>query len=405
MKRMFLIPFVSALLGGGVVVAVLAAAGDLGESKKTIVTTVEAAAPATPSNASQRTVGMTPHEAYVRDAPGVAFVTSTIVQKTESPFNIFGEESERQGQATGSGIVIDANGTILTNYHVIENAIKVTVSFEKGQSVEAQVVGKDPSDDLAILHISPDGLKLHPLKLGDSSTVQVGDPVYAIGNPFDLERTLTTGVISALQREITAPNGFTINNVLQTDAPINPGNSGGPLLNASGEVIGINSQIETGGSGDGSVGIGFSIPINTAKSKIAELEKGGTVRGAYLGLTSLTIDGSLSALNLPVKSGALVQSVQPGTAAAKAGIRGGSVNTTTEDGQVAVGGDIIVGIDGRKVASSEELASDIGEKKPGDTISVELERAVGNGKYKQMTVKATLGQRPNSVPNPNTPEG
>jgi len=405
MKRMFLIPFVSALLGGGVVVAVLAAAGDLGESKKTIVTTVEAAAPATPSNASQRTVGMTPHEAYVRDAPGVAFVTSTIVQKTESPFNIFGEESERQGQATGSGIVIDANGTILTNYHVIENAIKVTVSFEKGQSVEAQVVGKDPSDDLAILHISPDGLKLHPLKLGDSSTVQVGDPVYAIGNPFDLERTLTTGVISALQREITAPNGFTINNVLQTDAPINPGNSGGPLLNASGEVIGINSQIETGGSGDGSVGIGFSIPINTAKSKIAELEKGGTVRGAYLGLTSLTIDGSLSALNLPVKSGALVQSVQPGTAAAKAGIRGGSVNTTTEDGQVAVGGDIIVGIDGRKVASSEELANDIGEKKPGDTISVELERAVGNGKYKQMTVKATLGQRPNSVPNPNTPEG
>ncbi len=405
MKRMFLIPFVSALLGGGVVVAVLAATGDLGESKKTVVTTVEAAAPATPSNASQRTLGMTPHEAYVRDAPGVAFVTSTIVQKTESPFNIFGEESERQGQATGSGIVIDANGTILTNYHVIENAIKVTVSFEKGQSVEAQVVGKDPSDDLAILHISPDGLRLHPLKLGDSSTVQVGDPVYAIGNPFDLERTLTTGVISALQREITAPNGFTINNVLQTDAPINPGNSGGPLLNVAGEVIGINSQIETGGSGDGSVGIGFSIPINTAKSKIAELEKGGTVRGAYLGLTSLTIDGSLSALNLPVKSGALVQSVQTGTAAAKAGIRGGSVNTTTEDGQVAVGGDIIVGIDGRKVAGSEELANDIGEKKPGDTITVELERGVGNGKYKRLTVKATLGQRPNSVPNPNTPEG
>jgi S1-C subfamily serine protease len=405
MKRMFLIPFVSALLGGGVVVAVLAVAGDLGETKKTIVTTVEAAAPATPSNASQRTLGLSPHEAYVRDAPGVAFVTSTIVQKTESPFNIFGEESERQGTATGSGIVIDANGTILTNYHVIENAIKVTVSFEKGESVEAQVVGKDPSNDLAILHVSPDGLKLHPLKLGNSSAVEVGDPVYAIGNPFDLERTLTTGVISALQREITAPNGFTINNVLQTDAPINPGNSGGPLLNAAGEVIGINSQIETGGSGDGSVGIGFSIPIDTAKSEIAELEKGGTVRGAYLGLTSLTIDGSLSALNLPVKSGALVQSVQPGTGAAKAGIRGGSVNTTTEDGQVAVGGDIIVGIDGKKVNTSEELASDIGEKKPGDTISVELERGVGNGKYKRMTVKATLGQRPNSIPNPNTPEG
>jgi S1-C subfamily serine protease len=408
MKRMFVIPFVSALLGGGVVVAVVAAAGDLsGGATKTVVTRVEAATPATPSNASQRSSGLTPHEAYVRDAPGVAFVTSTVVQKSESsPFNLFGEESERQGTATGSGIVIDSNGTILTNYHVIENAVKVTVSFEKGQSVEAQVVGKDPSNDLAILHISTDGLTLHPLRLGDSSTVQVGDPVYAIGNPFDLERTLTTGVISALQREITAPNGFTIDNVLQTDAPINPGNSGGPLLNVAGEVIGINSQIETGGSGDdGSVGIGFSIPINTAKSEIAELEKGGTVRGAYLGLTSLTIDGSLSALNLPVKSGALVQSVEKGTAAEKAGIKGGSVNTTTEDGQVAVGGDIIVKVDGKPVASSEGLANDIEEKKPGDKVTIELLRGNGKGGYEHKTVTATLGQRPNSVENPNTPEG
>jgi putative serine protease PepD len=407
MKRMFVIPFLSALVGGGLVVAVVAAAGDLSSGgTKTVVTTIESAAPAAPSNASQRTSGLTPHEAYVRDAPGVAFVTSTVVQKSESsPFNLFGEQSQRQGTATGSGIVIDANGTILTNYHVVENAVKVTVSFEKGQSVEAQVVGKDPSNDLAILHISTDGLTLHPLRLGDSSAVQVGDPVYAIGNPFDLERTLTTGVISALQRQITAPNGFTIDNVLQTDAPINPGNSGGPLLNVEGEVIGINSQIETGGSGDGSVGIGFSIPINTAKSEISQLEKGGTVRGAYLGLTSLTIDGSLSALNLPVKAGALVQSVEKGTAAEKAGIKGGSVNTTTEDGQVAVGGDIIVKVDGKPVASSEDLANDIEEKKAGDKVTIELWRAKGNGKYEQKTVTATLGQRPNSVENPNTPEG
>ena len=229
MNRAFLIPFISALLGGGVVVAVVAAAGGLGESKTTTVTTVQSQAlPAAPSNASQHSTGLSPHEAYVRDAPGVAFVTSTVVQKTESPF-LFGQEGQSQGTDTGSGIVIDGNGTILTNYHVVENAIKVTVSFEKGKSVEAQVVGKDPSNDLAILHIHTDGLTLHPLTLGDSSIVQVGDPVYAIGNPFDLERTLTTGVISALQRQITAPNGFTIDNVLQTDAPINPGNSGGPL--------------------------------------------------------------------------------------------------------------------------------------------------------------------------------
>src|ERR1700685_3191597 len=331
MKRTFAIPCIAALLGGGVVVAVIAAVGGIGSSHKT-VTTIQAA-PLPPSNASQHSSGLTPHDIYVRDAPGVAFVTSTVVQKSESPFNLFGGEAQRQGQDTGSGIVIDGNGTILTNYHVVENAIKVTVSFEKGKAVEAKVVGKDPSNDLAILRISTDGLTLHPLTLGDSNSVQVGDPVLAIGNPFDLERTLTTGVISALQRQITAPNGFTIDNVLQTDAPINPGNSGGPLLNAAGQVIGINSQIETGGSGDGSVGIGFSIPINTAKSEIAQLEKGGTVRGAYLSLTSLTIDGSLSAMNLPVKSGALVQSVQKGTAAEKAGIRGGNISGRNENGQ------------------------------------------------------------------------
>jgi S1-C subfamily serine protease len=404
MKRMFVIPFLSALIGGAVVVAVIAAFGGL-DNKQTTVTSV-LAAPAAPTNASQQSRGLlSPHEIYVRDAPGVAFVTSTIVQKTESPFNLFGGESQRQGKATGSGIVISSSGTILTNYHVVENAIKVTVSFEKGKTVEAQVVGKDPSNDLAVLRIPTDGLTLHPLTLGDSSAAQVGDPVYAIGNPFDLERTLTTGVVSALQREITAPNGFAINHVLQTDAPINPGNSGGPLLDAAGRVIGINSQIVSGGAGGGSVGIGFAVPINTAKSEIAQLEKGGTVRGAYLGLTSLTIDGNLSALNLPVNRGALVQSVEPRTAAAKAGIHGGAVTTNTENGQVAVGGDIIVSIDGKTVGGAEDVANDIAARKPGDAVSIGLLRADGKGGYKHITVNATLGKRPNSVPNPNTPEG
>jgi S1-C subfamily serine protease len=401
---MFAIPFVSALLGAGVVVAVIAAAGGLGESQKT-VTTVQAA-PIAPSNASQQRTGLTPHDIYVKDAPGVVFVTSTIVQRGESPFNLFGGgETQRRGQATGSGIVIDSNGTILTNWHVVENAIKVTVSLEKGKTVNAQVVGKDPSNDLAVLRIPPDGLALHPLTLGNSAGVQVGDPVLAIGNPFDLERTLTTGVISALQRQITAPNGFTINNVLQTDAPINPGNSGGPLLDASGRVIGINSQIETGGTSSGSVGIGFAVPINTAKSEITQLEKGGTVRGAYIGLTSLTIDGSLSALNLPVKSGALVQSVQKGTPAEKAGIRGGTVSGSVEGGQVAVGGDIITSIAGKTVTSSEDLASDVGAHKPGETITVGLLRGNGKGGYEHKTVSVKLASRPNSVPSASTPEG
>jgi len=406
MKRAFFVPFVSALIGGGLVIAVVAAFGGLNSGQKT-VTVIEPSGSLQPSNASQHTNRLTPHDIYVRDAPGVVFITSTIVQKTESPFGLFGGEGEaqRRGQASGSGIVIDSNGTILTNYHVVENAIKVTVSFEKGKTVEAQVVGKDPSNDLAVLHISPDGLTLHPLVLGDSSAVQVGDPVLAIGNPFDLQRTLTTGVISAVQRHLQAPNGFTIDNVLQTDAPINPGNSGGPLLDASGRVIGINSQIETGSSGGGSVGIGFAVPINTAKGEIAQLEKGGTVRGAYLGLVSLTIDGSLSALNLPVKSGALVQSVQKGGPAERAGIKGG-VSANTESGALAVGGDIIVAIDGKKVESSEDVAGDIGAKRPGDTVNIELKRPNGHGSYENRTVSATLGSRPDTAPSTGlTPEG
>jgi S1-C subfamily serine protease len=350
-------------------------------------------------------VSLTPHQIYEKDAPGVAFVTSTIVRQVESPFGFFHGEGQQQGQASGSAFVINSDGTMLTNWHVVENAVKVTVSFEHGKTVEAKVVGKDPSNDLAVLRIPTEGLTLHPLALGDSGKAQVGDPVLAIGNPFGLDRTLTTGVVSALQRQITAPNGFTIDNVLQTDAPINPGNSGGPLLNGAGQVIGINSQIETGGSGGGSVGIGFAVPIDTAKSELSQLEKGGTVRGAYLGVSTLAIDGALSALNLPVKSGALVQSVEAGTPAAKAGIRGGNLEMQSGGGKVSVGGDIIVKVDGKAIASAEDLSNAIAAKKPGDTVTIELLRANGGGGYVHKTVSVTLTARPNSVHNPNTPEG
>jgi S1-C subfamily serine protease len=408
MKRAFAIPFLSALVGGGVVVAVIAALGGLGSSTQKTVTEIQqaplspAAASATsgkPSGAS----GPTAHEIYERTAPGVVFVTSNIVRQSESPFG-FGE-TQQQGTATGSGFVVSSNGTILTNWHVVENAVKVTVAFEHSKTVEAKVVGKDPSNDLAVLRVPTEGLTLHPLTLGDSSTAQVGDPVLAIGNPFGLSRTLTTGIVSALQRQITAPNGFQIDNVLQTDAPINPGNSGGPLLNASGQVIGINSQIETGGGGsDGNVGIGFAVPINTAKKELPELEKGGTIRGAYLGVSTLTIDPSLSALNLPVKSGALVEKVEAGTAAAKAGIHAGNVEAKIGGAEVDVGGDIIVGIDGKTIKSSDELAADIATKKPGESVTIQLLRASGEGHYSPKTVTVTLGARPNSIPNPNTPE-
>jgi S1-C subfamily serine protease len=411
MKRLFAIPFLSALIGGGVVVAVLAASGSLGSSSKT-VTEVQAAAPATSSPASSSTAiptrsggggGLSAHEIYERTAPSVVKVTSTIVRQSESPFG-FGESAE-QGIATGSGFVIDANGTLLTNWHVVENASKVTVSFEHSKTVEAHVVGKNPSQDLAVLKIPTEGLTLHPLTLGDSSTVEVGEPVVAIGNPFGLSRTLTTGVISALQREITAPNGFSIDNVLQTDAPINPGNSGGPLLNGKGQVIGITSQIETGGGGsDGNIGIGFAVPINTAKSELPELEKTGTVQTAYLGVVMVSVDGSLSSLNLPAKSGALIEKVEAGSPAAKAGIRAGNIEAKVGGNEISVGGDIIVGFDGKKVTSNESLASYVGIKKPGDTVTLELYRESGSGGYTKKDVTVTLGQRPNSIPNPNTPE-
>ncbi len=412
MKRLFAIPFISALVGGGVVVAVLAASGSLSSSSKT-VTEVQASAPASTSGSAASSSriptrsggggGLSAHEIYERTAPSVVKVTSTIVRQSESPFG-FGE-SAQQGTATGSGFVIDANGTLLTNWHVVENASKVTVSFEHSKTVEAHVVGKNPSQDLAVLKIPTEGLTLHPLTLGDSSAVEVGEPVVAIGNPFGLSRTLTTGVISALQREITAPNGFAIDNVLQTDAPINPGNSGGPLLNAKGQVIGITSQIETGGGGsDGNIGIGFAVPINTAKAELPELEKNGTVQTAYLGVVMVAVDGSLSSLNLPVKSGALIEKVEAGSPAAKAGIRAGNIEAKVAGNEIAVGGDIIVGIDGKKVTSSESLASYVGAKKPGDTVTLELYRESGSGGYTKKNVTVTLGQRPNSIPNPNTPE-
>jgi S1-C subfamily serine protease len=395
-KRLFIVPFISALLGGAVVVAVLAATGSLGSTTKTVTHVEQISATAASTNAAQSGgEGLSAHTIYERVAPSVVFVKSTVVRQSESPFGL---ETQQQGTDSGSGFVIDSNGTILTNWHVVENAVKVTVSFgEQGKEITASVVGKDPSKDLAVLRIPTEGLDLHPLKLGDSSAAEVGESVLAIGNPFDLERTLTTGVISALQRQITAPNGFAITNVLQTDAPINPGNSGGPLLNTHGEVIGINSQIETAGT-DGNIGIGFAIPINTAKAELPQLQKGGTVSSAYLGVSTTTVNATLSPLNLPVTEGALVEEVKAGTPAAKAGIHGGDIKAEVDGTTIEAGGDIILGIDGKHVASSEDLASGIEAHKAGETVTVELEHPTGNGNgYVKKSVHATLVSRPSSL--------
>jgi S1-C subfamily serine protease len=335
--------------------------------------------------------GLTAADIYKRYAPGVVFVKSEIVEQTNNPFDFFG--GTQRSEATGSGFVIDSSGDILTNNHVIAGARSVTVQFADHKTVKAKVVGKDPSTDLALLKVDPEGLALTVLPLGSSKDVHVGDPTIAIGNPFGLDRTLTTGVVSALQRQIKAPNGFTIDHVIQTDAAINPGNSGGPLLDAAGRVIGINSQIETGSGGNGNVGIGFAIPIDTVRQKISQLKTKGSVQYAYLGVSSTTIDSSLAQLNLPVKQGALVESVTAGSPAAKAGIRGGDIAAQLGGTPITLGGDIITKLDGQSIKTATELGKIVGTHKPGDSVKVDFVR---NGKAQTTTVKLTT--RPASLP-------
>jgi S1-C subfamily serine protease len=380
----------AAVIGGALVAAVLLVLGVAGDTTKT-TTVIQQSPLGSARDTSETKSGLTAREIYKRDAPGVVNVRAQIVQQVDSPFDPFGQE--QQGVATGSGFVIDKSGNILTNAHVIEGASRVSVQFEDNKTVEAKVEGKDTSTDIALLKVDKKGLDLKPLELGSSKSVQVGDPTIAIGNPFGLDRTLTTGVVSALQRKISAPNGYSISNVIQTDAAINPGNSGGPLLDAAGRVIGINSQIATGSSGGGNVGIGFAVPINTAKQIVPQLKDSGSVKRAYLGITGQTIDRSLERLNLSTTSGVLVQTVQPGSPAAKAGLRGGDASATLDGSELRLGGDVIKKVDGKDIKTMDQVVSIVGSRKPGESVTVEYLR---NGQTK--TAKVKLAQRPSESP-------
>jgi S1-C subfamily serine protease len=272
-KPLLIASVASGAFGGMLVVAVAVGvlAATVHSDGRTKTVTVQGA-PITVAKASGTGHATNARQVYEQDASGVVFVDARGVSEAQTSAEFLkGEAGRGQGTATGSGFEIDGSGTILTNWHVVEGASKITVEFEHGKAVDASILGQDPSHDIAVLRIPTPGLTLHPLMLGNSNQAHVGDPVLAIGNPFGLVRTLTTGIVSAVERDIQAPNGQTISGALQTDAPINPGNSGGPLLNEDGEVIGINSQIETGGEHGGSVGIAFAIPINTAKSELVAL--------------------------------------------------------------------------------------------------------------------------------------
>src|SRR3954451_3090660 len=398
-SRSIVLPLIlAALLGGGVAAGVTAVVTDNGDGDGHTTTVIRQPALASQSangDKSNVSEGLTAADIYQRYAPGVVFVRSEIIEQTDNPFDPFG--GAQKSEATGSGFVIDDGGDILTNNHVIDGATKgsITVQFADHKTVKDTVVGKDPSTDLALLKVDPEGLDLKVLPLGSSKDVHVGDPTIAIGNPFGLDRTLTTGVVSALQRQIQAPNGFAIKDVIQTDAAINPGNSGGPLIDSAGRVIGINSQIETGGNGsDGNVGIGFAVPIDTAKAILQNLKNGESVQRAYLGVTSLTVDGQLDALDLPVDHGALVQTVESGSPAEAAGIRAGNLQATLQGSNdpLVLGGDIITKVDAKAITTSDQRAELVSSHKPGDKVKVELVR-----KKATKTVTVTLGKRPSQL--------
>jgi S1-C subfamily serine protease len=373
--RSFAALLATAVLGGVVAVGAVALLGGL-EGDTTVVTeTVDSPNPSVPAGR-----GMTVNEIYERAASGVVQITSVGAN--------IGSAAAQQG----SGFVLDKAGHIVTNYHVVRDADQIRVSFSNRDTVEARLVGTDPSTDVAVLQVDTSASALTPLPLGDSDRVQVGDPVVAIGNPFGLDRTATSGIVSALQRLITSPNFFTIDHVIQTDAPINHGNSGGPLLNSRAQVIGVNTQIETGGVASGNVGIGFAVPSNTVKDVVAQIMRTGRVDHAYLGIAGREVSAEVAdTYNLPVEKGVLVESVRNGTGADNAGLRGGDTEVVVAGETFVLGGDIVVSVDGKQISSVEQLRDAIADHKPGDKVSLVIYRGANKS-----GVTVTLGRQPTS---------
>ena len=319
---------------------------------------------------------------YEKVADGVVNVTSIAVQM-DFFFNVF------PTQGSGSGSVIDTKGHILTNHHVVANAQKLEVTLADGSKWPAKLIGSDPDNDLAVIKIDAPKEKLKVTPMGDSKNLRIGQKVLAIGNPFGLERTLTTGIISSLGRTIRSEVGTLMEDIIQTDAAINPGNSGGPLLNSGGEIIGINSAIIS--PSGGSVGIGFAIPVNTARRVVPELISKGYVSYPWIGATVQTLIPEIAKflkLN-KVERGAMIAEVVKGGPADKAGLRGGNQRVQVGNMIVIVGGDIVVKADQHDVKTNDELIRYIREKKPGDTILLKVFR---KGKFEE--VKVTLGEKP-----------
>jgi S1-C subfamily serine protease len=348
-----------------------------------------------PHVAIQTSGGTFNPEAIYKDvSPGVVTINSTIPGLGGGILGGGGP-----GVATGSGFVISDEGEIVTNAHVvtdaeaggggpIHKATAVYVQFQDRNRVKAEVVGFDPFADVALLKVDPDGLDLHPVTLGEDSELEVGQPVAAIGSPFSQDQSLSTGIISATERSIDSLTNFKIEGGIQTDAAINPGNSGGPLLNADGEVIGIDQQINT--SSGGNEGVGFAVPIDLAKRSVEQLREDGSVEYAYIGVTTTPLYPQLAdKLGIDSDTGALVTSVVPGGPADEAGLKGKDDTIRFQGIQVGVGGDVITAVDGKKVDDSSDLPRVIALLDPGDTVSVDIIR---DGEEQSLDI--TLGKRP-----------
>jgi putative serine protease PepD len=359
------IPIIGGAIAGGLIALVIASGNNNTHSTTTTVVQQGSTTAAEPTSFKSGT-GMSINQIYKTASPGVVDILVTSQSQGQSGF--FGGSGSQKQVGEGAGVVYDTNGDILTDEHVVTGAQSVRVTFQDGKKAVAKVLGTDPSTDVAVIHVNVPSSELHPIPLANSSNAQVGDPVVAIGSPFSLPETTTTGIVSQTGRSITAPNNYTIPNAIQTDAAINPGNSGGPLLDATGHVLGLNDQIETNNTtptGQGSSsGVGFAIPSNTVQRIAAKIIAGQKVQHAYVGV-------SLSGIS---SGGAQISDVRPGSPGAGAGLQ---LN------------DLITAINGKPITSTDQFIATIDNYSPGQTVTLTVKR---QGQTKQVQVK--LGTRP-----------